>query len=752
MRTEDLAMDDRFKQALIDKGILELYPPQAETVEKGILTGDNFVVAVPTASGKTLIAMFAIFSALQRNPGRKAIYLAPLRALASEKFEEFREFAQLMDLKVAISTGDLDETSNWLARSDIIIATNEKFDSLIRHEAPWLNSIGVIVSDEVHLINDSTRGPVLEVVLTLIRRNLPDAQLIALSATINNANEIAEWLDAHLILSDWRPIKLQEGVWCEGQTQFADGNVVEMGDSKDKEGYVSLALDIVREDGQALVFANTRKSAVTSADKIGKKLKKILSQDDLNKLQDLSNQILTTGEKTALSEKLAQLISTGSAFHHAGLISPHRKLVENGFKDRIIKVISSTPSLAAGVNLPGRRVIIRTITRYSMQFGSTPIPVMEYKQMAGRAGRPQYDPYGQAILLARNYNEVSELMERYIKSETEEIYSQLGNERALRGHLLSFINSEYVTGMETAREIFANTFFGFQNGGDLDRLEDDIRKALELLIQAKLISKKEPYMVTPFGKRTTELYLDPYSAKKIKEGLERAKDDESLDNILYLQLLASTPDIRNYNMRKDDFQMLYDLATEYTEEWLEDPEEYQSDFGFDLFFSTLKTAYVTNLWLNEASEEKILSDTGVSPGDLQNMLSTMEWLIHSGIEITKIFKWKNHEKSLTSILKRLKYGINEELLPLVEIPGIGRVRARALFNANYRTIEEIRALPVAQLAKIEGFGPKLAQNLKEALETGKFKEPNVQESSSKSNKSEEIDEKGSQSSLESFFG
>ncbi|MHA2253009.1 MAG: DEAD/DEAH box helicase, partial [Candidatus Kariarchaeaceae archaeon] len=354
MRVENLEIDKRLKTILIDDGIEELYPPQADAIQMGLLDGGNFVVAIPTASGKTLIAILSIISSLLTQGG-KAVYLAPLRALASEKYEELKKYAEAVGLKVSISTGDLEGKTPWLGSSDIIVATNEKFDSLIRHQVSWLNDIKVIISDEVHLINDSSRGPVLEVVLSLIRRNIPDCQIVALSATIINADEIAEWLSAQLILSSWRPVKLKEGVWYSGKIKFDDGSTQSAGQMSDKTGYTSLATDIITQGGQALVFANTRKTAMSSADNLAKSLKKVLSKEEKEKSKVVANAIGMKGEKTELRERLMRVVENGAAFHHAGLASAHRKLIEDAFRNRVIKTIASTPSLAAGVNLPGRR-------------------------------------------------------------------------------------------------------------------------------------------------------------------------------------------------------------------------------------------------------------------------------------------------------------------------------------------------------------------------------------------------------------
>lgn len=699
---------------MIKDGIIELYPPQKESIEKGLLEGNNQVVAVPTASGKTLIAIFAIFSKLLRSGG-KAVYLAPLRALASEKFKEFKEFASLVGLKVAISTGDMEEQSRWVGGSDIIIATNEKFDSLIRHQVDWLEDIQVVISDEVHLINDSSRGPVLEVVLSLIKRNLPDCQIVALSATINNADEFADWLDAELILSTWRPVDLKEGVWMSGDITFANGKKESLGDAKDKTGYISLTEDMIGKKGQVLIFANTRKSTMATADNLKNKMKSLLSNQELGELKDIANEIRSVGEKTELRTRLADAVESGVAFHHAGLASPHRRIVESAFKSRLLKVISASPTLAAGINMPARRVIIRSVSRYSQGYYQ-PIPVLEYKQMAGRAGRPLYDPYGESIILSKSESERDMYLERFVRAETEIIYSKLGTEPAMRAHILSFIASNYVKDFDTAMDMISNTFYGYQNEDSLFLVEEEILKVFEILTEAKMITPDEPYEVTPFGKRVNELYLDPLSARMIKLGLEQSSEKKELDVIIYLQLLANTPDLRTYNVRKSEIEKLVDIYEKYEDDWLNFDDEDQTEYKFDIFFSTLKIARVIQMWLEESSEEDINKEFNVASGDLHSLLSRIEWLIHSSKEISKIFKWKNHSKSLTAINLRIKYGIRNDLLELVGIPNVGRVRARALFKGGYVNIAKIRAAPELSLAKLPGIGPKLAKIIKNSVD------------------------------------
>ena len=206
-------------EALFREGIRELRPAQRKSIEAGLLEGKNLLVCTPTASGKTLVAELAMLNNLLNHPGKKAVYIVPLKALASEKFRQFRKkYGHL--IKIALSIGDLDSDDPYLANYDMIICTSEKFDSLIRHKAPWLSMVSVVIIDEIHLLNDPSRGPTLEILITILRDRIKKLQLIGLSATIGNPRELADWLGAELVMDSWRPVKLSKGIFIEDRIEF----------------------------------------------------------------------------------------------------------------------------------------------------------------------------------------------------------------------------------------------------------------------------------------------------------------------------------------------------------------------------------------------------------------------------------------------------------------------------------------------------------------------------------------------------
>ena len=200
------------------KEIDELRPCQEKAINQGLLNNKNLLVCTPTASGKTLIAEIALIKNILENKG-KAVYIVPLKALAREKYRDFRErYSSLC--KIALSIGDMDKSDSYLSDFDLIITTSEKLDSLIRHRAPWINKIGTIIVDEVHLLNDPGRGPTLEVTLTILKTLLKNAQTLALSATIGNPKELAQWLEAELVVDNWRPVELKRGIYYQGKIEF----------------------------------------------------------------------------------------------------------------------------------------------------------------------------------------------------------------------------------------------------------------------------------------------------------------------------------------------------------------------------------------------------------------------------------------------------------------------------------------------------------------------------------------------------
>ncbi|MGI0069739.1 MAG: DEAD/DEAH box helicase, partial [Nitrosopumilaceae archaeon] len=259
MKVSQIDLPKQLTEFLSSIGYETLYPTQESSVEAGLLEGKNILVSAPTASGKTLIALLAILDHIFKKKG-KIVYLSPLKALASEKFSEFKKLESIdlgRKIHVEISTGDFELKDKNLEKNDILVLTNEKMDSIIRHGAEWINDISLVIADEIHLLGDQDRGPTLEIVLTKLKLLEQKPQILALSATVTNADEISKWLDSELVESDWRPVPLWEGVYDQGVVTMQNGKKFEIETSM-RGPPVDLGIDSLKNGGQAILFAETR--------------------------------------------------------------------------------------------------------------------------------------------------------------------------------------------------------------------------------------------------------------------------------------------------------------------------------------------------------------------------------------------------------------------------------------------------------------------------------------------------------------
>jgi helicase len=696
MKIESLDLPDEVKRFYLDSGILELYPPQAEAVGKGLLNSKSLLAAIPTASGKTLLAELAMLKSIWM--GGKALYIVPLRALASEKFRRFREFSEL-GIKVGISTGDYDIKDEGLGVNDIVVATSEKTDSLLRNETAWMQEISVVVADEIHLIDSVDRGPTLEITLAKLRKMNPSCQILALSATVGNADELAAWLKAELVVSDWRPTELLEGVLFNGTFYCKDKEKLVA--QSTKEEAINLALDTLKEGGQCLVFESSRKNCMAFAKKAASNVKKTLSAEDKEFLFRIADEVLENSE-TDVATILAACIRSGTAFHHAGLSTPLRELVEDGFREGGIKLISSTPTLAAGLNLPARRVIIRSYRRYSSESGMQPIPVLEYKQMAGRAGRPRLDPYGEAVLLARSYEEFVFLFENYVEAEAEDIWSKLGTENALRTHVLSTISNGFARTKEELMDFLEATFFAFQysNFG----LSTVVDECLSFLRQEEMLENEDSLVPTNFGKLVSRLYIDPLSASRIVRGLKKAK---TITDLTLLHLLCSTPDMRLLYMRREDYQEIIDYTMAHEEEFVKIPSPFDA-VEYEWFLGEVKTSLLLMEWIRERPENELCSKLGIGEGDIHAVADIAEWIMHVTVQLSRLLDLKG-VKEASELEKRIHYGANPELMELLDISGIGRVRARKLYEAGFKSSADLSAAPKERVVAL--LGPKITERI-----------------------------------------
>jgi helicase len=701
--------------ALTASGIQTLHPPQADAIKKGVLEKQSLVMAVPTAAGKTLIAEMVMLKSILQDKG-KCLYIAPLKALASEKYHDFKNKYESLGIKVGIAIGDLDSPSKFLSRYQIIVATAEKVDSLLRSRAQWLiESLTAIVLDEIHFINDESRGPTLEILITRIKQLNPNIQFLALSATIKNADEMAGWLNAKLTYSQWRPIPLREGVFYNDRIMF-DNSAVKILKEEAPDDISKLCLDTIRGGGQVLVFVNSRRSAQACSREVAKSIVKTIKPEDKAKLKAIADEIESDPDTTKVCRKLADTIRLGAAFHHAGLKPKQRQLIEDSFRRNVIKVICSTPTLAAGVNLPARRAIIRDTKRYSSGVGSVYISTSEYKQCAGRAGRPQYDDHGEAIIMAKSLSESHALFDKFILAEPEPVTSKLGHESVLRIHVLSSIAAGYVHDVNGMLEFINHTFLSYQKL--TPNLIELIGNIFEFLHEKGFIEKSGfRYFATPFGNHTSRLYIDPLTSLTLRDGLKKIHDGKSFSHIGLLHLMTCCPDSELLSVGKADYELLEEFSAKCEDELVMGEKDIAMLEDMYTYFSTLKTTWMIDQWISEEKEETICDFFGIGPGDIYRHIESAQWLLYAAGLIAELFQYKNLTFTIGHLRNRIQYGIKEELLDLVTLKGVGRVRARQLFHKGYKNLADLKFLDEESLSAIKTIGRSLARDILHQIQT-----------------------------------
>ena len=734
MKISKLDLEPAVIDFLKSEGYEELFEPQEQSVKAGLFDEKkNFLITIPTASGKTLIAMLAILSHLSKHK-TKVVYLTPLRALTSEKFEEFKKLEKLnlgRKIKIALSTGDSKEKKEKLEDADVIFLTNESMDANMAFQKDWIYDIGLVVSDEIHLIGDNTRGPTLEIILTrfksgFIGKNPP--KIIGLSATISNSDELADWLNCELVESTFRRVPLSEAVYSRHiitnqDREETEGNFAKnRQESRHPKAWIGLGLDTVAEKHQCLIFAMTRKNAVAWAKEAGLDVVKELKPNQKKELEKISKKILPKEDydNTKLTSELAKTVKNGTAFHHAGLDQRCRTIIENAFKNRHIKLLTATPTLAAGVNLPARRVVIPSVMRYTNN-GLEKISILEYKQMCGRAGRPQYDDMGESIIIAKGYPD--EILEHYVDGEPEPLESKtLDEDSSLRINLLGFIYTASKfnpTSYEKIIKFFSQTFAAYQLSDD-SVLEKKITKQLETLKEYGMITDENGFEPTKFGIRIFYLRIDPETAFDMTGYIEDyLRGTKHTFGILYM--------ITNLH----EFYSQYPIPDKYQGDMddLIDPNEklYRNqEFSREYCFKSLLILYK---WIDAMTYQDMSDHFDAEPGDIFYIKENAKNLVYIFTEIIKFWRdyaQENKQKKIVSeyqslidesdLLKlQIQHGVPEKYLELVKIKQIGRVRAQILYKNGFKNRLDLEKAKIEKLAKIDKIGLIIANNIKAEL-------------------------------------
>ena len=666
--------------------IKEFNPAQKAVIESGYLEDKkNYIICIPTASGKTILGVMAALKTIL--DGGKAVYAAPLLSIQNEKVKEFKSFE-----KHGINVG------KHPSSSDLSVMVFESFDALTRFSWNVLRDVDTLIIDEFHMIGEYSRGPSLESAITRAKIINPSMRIIALSATLRNIEEIEGWLEGRCIEHDYRPVPLNKEVL----------NAEDYNTKNKNDVIVKILQNSIKDNSQALSFVSTRRFTESLATYVAKNINKNINKEQRERFKEVSEKILEVPKKkgslpTTTCVKLAESCEHGVAFHHAGLFNEQKEIIEDEFRKGNILMITATPSLMYGVNLPSKTVIIRDHTRWTSN-GPQPIPVFDYEQMSGRAGRPIYDDIGYSYLIAKSEDESINLQDYYINGEIEKTNSKLvDNKDAIYRQIIAQIASTLSKNLDELTEFFEKTLYGYQMNNNpsmsffaSESLKYELENALEFLLKNGIIrATPEGLKTTEFGNLIAKSNYSVETAVKIKEyitGINEIKVEE------FIYALCETPDLPliSFKGRKSK-DPVSDKLSEY------------GLFAVDVG-NPEATAVSLIEWIDERNEYEIENKYNVYSASTRRSAYEASKLVKFGKNTAEVLGDYSNLKNFDILSARLYYGVKEDVIPLVVgVKRLGRKRARNLVNIFGN---ELNGVSEKELQKIEGIGPKLAEKIR----------------------------------------
>jgi replicative superfamily II helicase len=550
----------RLEAYLRRRGIDVLLPAQMKAIAAGALEDRTRLIAMPTSSGKTLLAELRIASELARQPGKRAVYLAPYRVLARQVEETMRHGlraagASVKDLGTDFDVA-IDDQLEPGQLPDVAVMTPERMDAIVRlstsdrsgadKAAALMGSISLIVLDEAHLIGRPGRGPRLELLLARLRRQLPDSDLVALSAAAEGATEFAAWLgDPEAVFGGKSPTGTIELLWRTDGTLVQNfygstARVTHLSRSRTAiESAASLALRFRPEVYPLLIMETTRPNAENVARKMraldpraGERWRAQLNSEQQTALDDASEEArLALGE----SNDLAALLQDGIAYHHAG-IPPHLlRAIERLAESRSLRAIGSTTTVAEGVHLP---FVVVIVPHLNFQGATRRLEKDLYLNIRGRAGRANVAVEGLVILLDSDSRTLSGHVERRLWADlaSAPIRGQLAritnsplrveehsDLREFQSQVLAWLGEDPQESLNQASELAQATNSYSSQSSQRSRIEWLIGTCFDELEKQGLVQSASPYALTPLGKRARLAGIAPQSCLRLHNAIKRVE-------------------------------------------------------------------------------------------------------------------------------------------------------------------------------------------------------------------------------------
>lgn len=563
-------LPDRLVNNFASLGINSIYPWQSSCLlGRGLLNGQkNLVYTAPTGGGKSLVADVLMLKRIIEDPTKKAILVLPYVALVQEKLKWLRKVVEGVEKSVRVGSQISPQLPAWRrphnssvrvvgffggskARAswsdvDIAVCTIEKANALVNTaiEECTISDLGVVVLDELHMINDDHRGYLMELMASKILSLEQSVQIVGMSATLTNTEVLAKWLDAKYYNTKYVPVPIEEYLVYDrsiypvstssaffktasqlNSTQLTSGvsptRVIQTSEHNElrnplTNAVVSLATEIAKAGYGALIFCSGRQGCQSTASLVSEAMPVLSDVDEkvLDRRKDVISDLRSL--PVGLDDALDKTVMKGVAFHHAGLTVEERDIVAEAYDKGVISVIVATCSLAAGINLPARRVILQ-----GARMGRDLIGPALLRQMRGRAGRKGKDEIGESYLCCQkaDLEEVAQLLE----ADLPMVESSLTPEkRGIKRALLEVITIRLATHTAAIEEYVQKTLL--YHTMDRALLDTMVSKTLEELIESGLVTVDSfgSYEATLLSQATVASSLTPEDGIFIHGELRRA--------------------------------------------------------------------------------------------------------------------------------------------------------------------------------------------------------------------------------------
>jgi len=652
-------MNEIIEKLLKFKNWKELNEVQKKAVDEGVLgRKDNFVIVAPTASGKTGIAELAILQELENK--NKVIYAVPSHALIDDKIKDFQYLTKDFKVKEGRS-----RYSQW-ARADLIVTTFELLYRACLITKQFLDDFSLVVVDEFHILYDKLRGYNLEKLLTILKEC--DVIIICLSATFEDRKEIGEWLGAKVVYipRKFRPVDLTHDI-IDLRANLSNKNLCQKLIEKRNEPYLIFCSTRRFTRDRAIAMYNQLSKIKNDEQEIVKEVKRLISREKLPQLESI----------------LCSCLTKGVGFHHSDLHINLRNFVADLFRNKRIDYLFCTTGLAYGINFPARAVVIADLTLWAPEeHRSNPIAQWLYHQMAGRAGRPQYDKKGFCYVVIKKENDLVKF-EDYKKAVMPRATSQINYDEYFRKAILELIYSKRNTDKEIV-SFFENSLFNFQaikqeSGLIAYNLQELIKNRVKDLHDAGFLERVGlNYQLTDFGNVTLEyLFKGFYSPElsafiRLKQYLEKTRSVKTdFDLIYFLSKTFATCCISRQPYKKS-----------------KEVEQFLQNKGIPDRGNPEYSAYVVyHKWLENVDEAEIDNECMVYSSNLPSKMWEMYRLLDLYEELARTKHYPIPEE-FQVFKERIRYGVQEGELPLVKIHGIGRETAGSVRSYCYTVLQK----------------------------------------------------------------